>query len=91
MSWRHSQPDYASAVQPAPQEDHAAWREYPSGHSKAINGGETVFSIDSKPVKVCQNARAKRCQMGKDDIEHAPAWVYCASQNMYYYGSLLSG
>jgi hypothetical protein len=24
--------------------------------------------------------------MGKDDIEHAPAWGYCASQNMYYYG-----
>ena len=54
--------------------------------ARAIDGGETVFSIDSKPVKVCQNARAKRCQMGKDDIEHAPAWGYCASQNMYYYG-----
>ena len=24
--------------------------------------------------------------MGKDDIEHAPSWGYCASQNMYYYG-----
>ena len=54
--------------------------------AKAIDGGEDVFSIDSKPVKVCQNARANRCQMGKDDIEHAPAWGYCASQNMYYYG-----
>ena len=54
--------------------------------AKAIDGGETVFSIDSKPVKVCQNARANRCQMGKDDIEHAPSWGYCASQNMYYYG-----
>jgi hypothetical protein len=51
--------------------------------AKAIDGGETVFSIDSKPVKVCQNARANRCQMGKDDIEHAPSWGYCASQNMY--------
>ena len=56
------------------------------GIAKAIDGGETVFSIDSKPVKVCQNARANRCQMGKDDIEHAPSWGYCASQNMYYYG-----
>ena len=28
--------------------------------AKAIDGGETVFSIDSKPVKVCQNARANR-------------------------------
>ena len=54
--------------------------------AKAIDGGEDVFSIDSKPVKVCQNARANRCQMGRDEIEHAPAWGYCASQNMYYYG-----
>ena len=54
--------------------------------AKAIDGGETVSCIDSKPVKVCQNARANRCQMGKDDIEHAPSWGYCASQNMYYYG-----
>lgn len=54
--------------------------------AKAIDGGEDVFSIDSKPVKVCQNARANRCQMGRDDIEHAPAWGYCASQNMHYYG-----
>ena len=41
--------------------------------AKAIDGGETVFCIDSKPVKVCQNARANRCQMGKDDMEHAPS------------------
>lgn len=51
-----------------------------------IDGGENVFTIDSKPVKVCQNARAKRCALGKDDIAHAPAWGYCASQNMHYYG-----
>ena len=31
--------------------------------AKAIDGGETVFSIDSKPVKVCQNARAARCHV----------------------------
>jgi hypothetical protein len=54
--------------------------------AKEIDGSEDVFSIDSKPVKVCQNARANRCQMGKDDIGHAPSWGYCASQNMYYYG-----
>ena len=36
--------------------------------AKAIDGGESVFSIDSKPVKVCQNARANRCQMGRTDI-----------------------
>lgn len=52
----------------------------------AMDGKENVFSIDSKPVKVCQNARAKRCAMGKDDFEHAPQWGYCASQGVYYYG-----
>ena len=30
-----------------------------------IDGGETVFIIDFKPVKVRQNARANRCQMGR--------------------------
>lgn len=51
-----------------------------------IDGREDVFSIDSKPVKVCQNARAGRCAMGKDNPETSPAWGYCASQNMHYYG-----
>lgn len=54
--------------------------------AKAIDGGESVFSIDSKPVKVCQNARANRCTMGRTDIGRAPSWGYCASQNMHYYG-----
>ena len=54
--------------------------------ARAIDGGESVFCIDSKPVKVCQNARANRCAMGKADIDRAPAWGYCASQNMHYYG-----
>lgn len=39
--------------------------------AKAMDGREFVFSIDSKPVKVCQNARAKRCSVGKTDIDHA--------------------
>lgn len=51
-----------------------------------IDGREDVFSIDSKPVKVCQNARAARCAMGKDNPDTASAWGYCASQNMHYYG-----
>ena len=54
--------------------------------AKATTGGETVFCIDSQSVKVCQNARAYRCQRGKDNIEHAPSWSYCTPQNMYYYG-----
>lgn len=52
----------------------------------AMDGNEDVFSIDSKPVKVCQNARAARCAMGKDTPDLAPAWGYCASQGMHYYG-----
>ena len=52
----------------------------------AMDGREDVFSIDSKPVKVCQNARAARCAMGRETPEVAPAWGYCASQNMHYYG-----
>ena len=52
----------------------------------AIDGSEDVFCIDSKPVKVCQNARAKRCAIGRDNLEEAPDWGYCASQGMHYYG-----
>ena len=52
----------------------------------AIDGSEDVSCIDSKPVKVCQNARAKRCAMGRDNLEAAPDWGYCASQGMHYYG-----
>ncbi len=52
----------------------------------AIDGSEDVFCIDSKPIKVCRNARAKRCTMGRDNINAAPDWGYCASQGMYYYG-----
>lgn len=52
----------------------------------AIDGSEEVFCIDSKPVKVCQNARAKRCVMGRDNVAAAPDWGYCASQGLRYYG-----
>ncbi len=52
----------------------------------SIDGSEDVFCIDSKPVKVCQNARAKRCAMGRDNAEAAPDWGYCASQGLHYYG-----
>lgn len=52
----------------------------------AVDGTEDVFCIDSKPVKVCQNARARRCAMGQDNPEAAPDWGYCASQGLHYYG-----
>ena len=53
--------------------------------AKEIDGGENVFSIDSKLVKVCQNARANRYRMGKDAKERALFWGYCASLNIHYY------
>ena len=51
-----------------------------------IDGGEDVFIIDSKPVKVCQLSRGKRNTMGKTCTEKAPDFGYCASQAMYYFG-----
>lgn len=54
--------------------------------ARAIDGPEDVFCIDSKPVKVCRNARAKRCTMGQDNPDAAPDWGYCASQDLHYYG-----
>ena len=51
-------------------------RQYNQRRKKTMRLGESIR----------QNARAGRCQMGRDDMEHAPSWGYCASQNMYYYG-----
>lgn len=52
----------------------------------AMDGSEDVFCIDSKPVKVCQNIRAKRCAMVRDNTDAVPDWGYCASQGIYFYG-----
>lgn len=54
--------------------------------AEAIDGGEKIFCVDSKPIPVCRNARAKRCRMGAGNYEMAPARGYCASQQMYFYG-----
>lgn len=51
-----------------------------------IDGAEDVFCIESHSVKVCQNARAKCCVIGRDDAEAATDWGYCASQGLHYYG-----
>ena len=57
----------------------------------SIDGGEDCFIIDSKPIEVCKPARSKRCAMGRDDIDRAPSYGYCASQGKYYYGYKLHG
>jgi len=51
-----------------------------------LDGGENYFCIDSKPVEVCRMARARRCKIGKNDYDKAPAFGYCASQKLHYYG-----
>lgn len=53
--------------------------------ARTIDGGETYFCIDSKPIEVCRPARAKRCSMGKNEIEKAPSFGYCALQGVFYY------
>ena len=52
----------------------------------AIDAGEDMFCVDSKPVPVCRFARAKRCKLGKNDYATAPSFGYCASQNCYVFG-----
>lgn len=52
-----------------------------------MDGGEDLFFVDSKPIEVCRMARGKRCKMGRTgDFSKAPDFVYCASQNTYYFG-----
>lgn len=36
--------------------------------AQAIDAGEDVFCVDSKPVPVCRIAHAKRCRLGKYDF-----------------------
>lgn len=54
--------------------------------AETIDGGEDYFCIDSKPIVICRLARAKRCAMGKNEMEKVPSFGYCASQGVYYYG-----
>ena len=51
-----------------------------------IDSSKDLFCIDSKPVKTYRNARAKRCAIGRDNINAVLDWGYCASQGMYYFG-----
>ena len=48
-----------------------------------IDGGESFFCIDSKPIEVCRIARSSRCRLGKSDYDTAPSFGFCASQNTY--------
>lgn len=52
----------------------------------AIDEGEDVYCIDSKPIPVCCLARAKRCELGKNDFQTVSSFGYCAAQDIYSYG-----
>ena len=54
--------------------------------AESLDGGEDVFIIDSKPVKVCQPSRGNRNTMGRTCPEKAPDFGYCATQALYYFG-----
>ena len=54
--------------------------------AEKIDGAEEYFCVDSKPIAVCRLSRASRCKLGAKDYATAPAYGYCASQNLYYYG-----
>lgn len=54
--------------------------------ARCLDGKEYIFCIDSKPVPVCKNSRAKRSTLELYDIERAPNFGYCAAQNYFYFG-----
>lgn len=54
--------------------------------AKAMEGAEEYFCVDSKPIEVCRLSRCKRCKMGKDEPDKSPAFGYCATRGVYYYG-----
>lgn len=54
--------------------------------AECIDGGESFFCVDSKPIEVCRIARASRCQFGRGNWQTAPNKGYCASQSCFYYG-----
>ena len=62
----------------------------------AIDGGEDYFCIDSKPIEICRvlfgllGGSQIRFAVHQNEIEKAPSFGYCASQGVYYYGSLVS-
>lgn len=54
--------------------------------AEKMDGAEEYFCVDSKPIEVCRLARAQRCKLGCSDYDSAPAFGYCATQSLYYYG-----
>lgn len=51
-----------------------------------MDGAEEYFCIDSKPIEVCRLSRGLRCKMKGTDVTNSPAFGYCATQKIYYFG-----
>lgn len=47
---------------------------------------ENVFMTDSKPLPICVEVRASESRICREKYEALPAWGYCASKKMYYWG-----
>lgn len=55
--------------------------------AEVIDKDNATFCVDSTPYRVCRNARAQRCKIGKKNGDPiSPNFGFCASQKMYYYG-----
>jgi len=66
------------------------WHKIPDAHGQAILTllsepyPQQTFIVDSCPLAVCPNRRAKRCRLYQD--EGGAYWGYCAAKEEYFYG-----
>lgn len=51
-----------------------------------FNAFEDIFIVDSMPLKICENVRASRCKICKEEEFSSPNYGYCASQKKHFYG-----
>ena len=54
--------------------------------AREFNKFEDIFVVDSMPMKICENARASRSKICKEEEFSSPNYGYCASQRLHFYG-----
>ena len=54
--------------------------------AKEFNRFEDIFIVDSMPLKICENARASRSTICKEEEFSSPNYGYCAAQRLHFYG-----
>ena len=54
--------------------------------AREFNEFEDIFVVDSMPMKICENARASRSKICKEEEFSSPNYGYCASQRLHFYG-----